>query len=54
MQKVVRDEKSQWSSITRRVPQGSFLAPIMFLISVNDILQGINSYRNLLADDAKL
>ncbi len=36
------------------MPQGSVLAPIMFLIFVNDMPQGINSYISLFPDDAKL
>ena len=37
-----------------RVLQGSVLAPIMFLIYVNDMTDGVNSYISLFADDAKL
>ena len=35
------------------VPQGSVLAPIMFLPYVND-MTGVSSYIHLFADDAKL
>ena len=36
------------------VPQGSVLAPIMFLVYVNYMTEGVNSYISLVANDAKL
>ncbi len=54
MRTVVKDEKSEWRDVTSGVPQGSVLAPIMFLIYINDMSEGINSYMSLFADDAKL
>ena len=36
------------------VPQGSVLAPVMFLIYVNDMTEGVSSYISLFVDDAKL
>lgn len=54
MRVVIRDKKSPWGKVTSGVPQGSVLAPIMFAIYVNDLNEGVNSYMNLFADDAKL
>ena len=54
MRTVVRDTYSSWKSVTSGVPQGSVIAPIMFQIYVNDIQNGVTSYINLFADDAKL
>ena len=54
MRTVVKDEKSEWREVKSRVPQGSVLAPIMFLVCVNDMTEGVSSYISLFADDAKL
>ena len=51
---VVKDEKSEWGEVKSGVPQGSFLAPIMFLININDMIEGVSSYISLFVDDAKL
>ena len=54
MRTVIRDTSSNWSRVTSGVPQGSVLAPIMFQVYINDIHEGVTSYMNLFADDAKL
>ena len=46
-------EKSEWREVISGVPQGSVLAPIMFLVYLNDMTEGENSYISLFADDAK-
>ena len=37
-----------------RVPQGSVLAPVMFLVYAYDMTEGVNSYTNLFEDHDKL
>ena len=54
MRTVIRDNFSTWKEVTSGVPQGSVIAPIMFLIYVNDMPNGISSYMNMFADDAKI
>ena len=54
MRTVVKDEKSEWREMKSGVPQGSVWVPIMFLIYVNDMTEGLSSYISLFADDAKL
>ena len=53
MRTVVKDEKSEWREVKSGVPHVSVLAPIMFLVYVNE-MTGISSYISLFADDAKL
>ena len=56
MSTVVRGTASQNREVTSGVPQGSVLAPIMFLVYVNDLGNDLseNSYINMFADDAKI
>ena len=46
--------KNQNGEVKSGVLQGSVLAPIMFLVYVNDMTEGVSSYLILFADDAKL
>ena len=54
MRTVVKDKQSKWREVKIGVPQGSVLAPIMFLIYANDMTEGVSSYISLFADDVKL
>ena len=54
MRTSIRNGKSSWRRVTSGVPQGSVLAPIMFAIYINDMIEGVNSYMTLFADDAKI
>ena len=54
MRTVVKDEKSEWREVKSGVPQGLVLAPILYLVYVNNMAEGVSNYISLFADDAKL
>ena len=56
MRTILRGKYSSSREVTSGVPQGSVLAPIMFLVYINDINDNISteSYLNMFADDAKI
>ena len=54
MRTVIKDKMSSWAEVTSGVPQGSVLAPIMFLTYVNDMMDGVRSYASMFADDTKI
>ncbi len=54
MRTVVKDRKSSWREVISGDLQGLVLAPVMFAVYVNDMMEGVNSYLNLFVDDAKL
>ena len=45
---------SVWNFIRAGVPQGSILGPLLFLLFINDIVNGIDSNIRLFADDTSL
>ena len=51
---VLNGQSSGWLSIRAGVPQGLVLGPMLFLISINDLSQGLNSEVKLFADDTSL
>ena len=51
---MIKDEKSEWREVKSGVPQGSALAPMIFLVYSNDMIEGVSSYISLFVDDATL
>ena len=55
MQRVVLNGiKSGWENVLSGVPQGSVLGPLLFLIFVNNIDEGLQNRVLKFADDIKL
>ena len=51
---VLNGQESEWEKINSGVPQGSVLGPLLFLIYINDLTDGISSNMKLFADDSSL
>ena len=43
-----------WTDVNAGVPQGSILDPLLFLIYINDLADGLSSNAKLFADDTSL
>ena len=51
---VLNAQTSDWRKVNSGVPQGSVLGPLLFLIFINDLPDGITSLCNIFADDTSL
>ena len=51
---MLNGQSSSWANVMAGVPQGSILGPLLCLIYINDLLDGLSSNAKLFADDTSL
>ena len=51
---VLNGQTSSWTDVNAGVPQGSILGPLIFLIYINHLSDGLSSNAKLFADDPSL
>ena len=51
---ALNGQTSEWRKINSEIPQGSLLGPLLFLIYINDLPDGLTSICKIFADDTPL
>ena len=51
---MLNGQSSDWSDVRTGVPQGSILGPLLFLMYINDLSEGLSSNAKLFADNTSL
>ena len=51
---VLNDQSSKWSLVEAGVPQGPISGPLLFLVYINDVPQGLRCNAKLFPDDTSL
>ena len=51
---VLNGQKSSWTPVLAGVPHGSILGPLLFLVYINDLADGLKSNAKLFTDDTSL
>ncbi len=51
---VINGKCSSWEDVSAGVPQGSILGPLLFLVYINDLPDGLKSNARIFADDTSL
>ena len=51
---VLNGQSSSWTNVKAGVPQGSILGPLLFLIYINDLADGLSSNTKFVVNDTSL